>query len=1299
MKRLVLHIGVAVFLSLGCLALAQSPAPQKPAAKPKAAPVQGAARFLIPGAGAVGKGAPRTANPLSLFGPPNPTAPIRLPAQVGPGSGALPGLGMGRALPGGLLEARPVTPMFYGLNVVWSETGSLKGWDADVQLRASRLAALVKDLRVTSLRIRLNWAEIEKKRGAYDWTEADRFVKFVSGLGPTLICVVEGAPDWALDRSQAVTKLLRDRQLESMSNLRAPEKPFVRDFSRFAKAVSGRYTRQIRQWECWSDPDGIGMPVIVRDATGKATDVRFGADPKAYAELLVAFTSGIRQSDSDAKVAIGGLQVQNLEFLSWVYRNAGRKAFDAVALHPTCDRKGVNVAWLDQIDALMDRMGDRDKPVWVTEWGWSTDPARQNSVPPLEQARLIREGFAALRARPYVAVSAYGSLNDWRTGANDGENLIATGLVQRDLTSKPAYAAFRAQVQGATQAGGTRLTRISLIGALPDQDQDGLSVATAEVQVSFDKPAPGASNPWLGFSVQPGTAARFKEARDLLGASGASTVRFDPLPDPEMVKLRPGVGGQEASEFVIDWSYADSMVENCLIAGRPPIFNIATMPLALAAGPGRSRMPRDIEQWSRFVAAIVRRYNVDQGRGIKLWELSNEPNDGSIALADWLKLYDAFAKAVLAVDPTVHVGGPATAQVGMNWIAALVDHCGELGTPLHFISWHAYSIGAGEVRETASAVRKLLAKYAKLANLSLILSEWNYSAAPSPVHDGQYGAVYLLSRLEEMADIPGLQALVYDFRDMRRPSAQGTPLWGGWGVLAHDTTPKPSYHALRAFAQLKGSMRLAGSADQAVRVLASKSREELSCLVWRAPEEASEESLDRPVLLKLTGLPATPVQAKLRIYPGDQEYWLFLPGGDVEVPAVLAPNGFALLTGNTVTVPTVHVQAGTANYVNYSGAPFALAVTAKNLLSRPQKMRIQVYGPDPKLPAGQDHVLAANETRSIAFALRGPSEMSDEPQRYRVFAGGSMTSVSVRFAPPVAVTLSPHQVDLLLPFFTEGGPDGVAQFAAELENKSNATVNVKLGDNAGPQTDVPRRSKIVLPVRVSAPANVPGNYRVPVKVSVGSEVVGVVNVGIGVPAVARFTPRPPKLDGELSEWTGVTAMASEVQDQSTGGGRGSSGHMIALWDEEFLYLAAHVLDDVADQPFTAWEAEKGDSLAVLFDTQRSARKVDSPVLDYEELLLCPLRAGPSAVRSKGASRPSADARIRVAVRRVGARAIYEAAIPWDCIAGTRPKPGLLIGFSWRLNDKDGERFQSVTYPDPTVQMGQGMVGIGLRLVR
>jgi hypothetical protein len=195
----------------------------------------------------------------------------------------------------------------------------------------------------------------------------------------------------------------------------------------------------------------------------------------------------------------------------------------------------------------------------------------------------------------------------------------------------------------------------------------------------------------------------------------------------------------------------------------------------------------------------------------------------------------------------------------------------------------------------------------------------------------------------------------------------------------------------------------------------------------------------------------------------------------------------------------------------------------------------------------------------------------------------------------------------------------------------------------------------------------------------------------------------PVVDGLLSEWTSVPAFVSAHRVYSAAGWD-SSEDLTAIWrlawDDENLYIAAEVGDDVHVQTQTGNQIYRGDSLEMQIDIGR-ARNVNATKLNSDsfQLVLSPgdfAGLPPSAFRFRGNNvgqmRDDPGYNIVVAAQHTATGYSLEAAIPWTDLFVT-PRLGLVLGATFNANDNDvsGTAVQEVmlsnvptrTFSDPS----------------
>jgi hypothetical protein len=295
---------------------------------------------------------------------------------------------------------------------------------------------------------------------AYNWDTYDRTVRFsiVNGIVP--IFSVIGTPPWA--------------NAAKGWNV-APTKP--RDLQNFAAAAQKRYSGtfvnadgvtlpRVSLWMAWNEPNN---PVFLKPQyrrTGKTWTIQSGRD---YAKMCNAVVTGIKSVQRSSKVACGATgprgnnnpnssrpSVSPIPFLR-AMKAGGAKGFDAYAHHPyygspaetpttkpSPGKRGQppTAVTLGNIDVLikeLDRLYGKKTRVWVTEYGYQTNPPdRIFGVTLSKQAKYLTQAVAVARANPRIDLFLWFLLRD-------EERLSGwqSGLTTFDGKRKPSFDAFR----------------------------------------------------------------------------------------------------------------------------------------------------------------------------------------------------------------------------------------------------------------------------------------------------------------------------------------------------------------------------------------------------------------------------------------------------------------------------------------------------------------------------------------------------------------------------------------------------------------------------------------------------------------------------------------------------------------------------------------------------------------------------------------------------------------------------------------------------------------------------------------
>lgn len=284
----------------------------------------------------------------------------------------------------------------------------------------------------TWVRLDVSWAMLQPtSRDSYDLRWGVPFIDRVLGLitdrGLKPLVTLWMTPGWA--NGGAGDKVL-------------PTDP--QDYARAAQWAAQRWSGVVPAWEIWNEPNHPSYMT--------------GADPVAYTQLLRAAYPAIKAGSPDAKVVFGGPDSNDSAWIARAYEAGAKGYFDVMATHPYMaianlppetpdDGTKYNFTHLAGVHALMVRYGDGDKPIWATEFGWSSHPNVggeanwQLGVTEAQQADYLVRALELVQATmPYVTQLFWYTDRD---RAGDNPQISNYGLFYNDLTPKPVYYALK----------------------------------------------------------------------------------------------------------------------------------------------------------------------------------------------------------------------------------------------------------------------------------------------------------------------------------------------------------------------------------------------------------------------------------------------------------------------------------------------------------------------------------------------------------------------------------------------------------------------------------------------------------------------------------------------------------------------------------------------------------------------------------------------------------------------------------------------------------------------------------------
>jgi GH35 family endo-1,4-beta-xylanase len=107
---------------------------------------------------------------------------------------------------------------------------------------------LMKEAGVTHTGLGINWDNIEKERGKYNWAPWDYAIEMAGRFDLEIQGVIVGCPEWALPKSGDLGWL--------PVALNMPREDCVQDFKNFVTALAKRYAGKVERFAFWNEPNG-----------------------------------------------------------------------------------------------------------------------------------------------------------------------------------------------------------------------------------------------------------------------------------------------------------------------------------------------------------------------------------------------------------------------------------------------------------------------------------------------------------------------------------------------------------------------------------------------------------------------------------------------------------------------------------------------------------------------------------------------------------------------------------------------------------------------------------------------------------------------------------------------------------------------------------------------------------------------------------------------------------------------------------------------------------------------------------
>ncbi|MFA6027485.1 MAG: cellulase family glycosylhydrolase [Patescibacteria group bacterium] len=315
-----------------------------------------------------------------------------------------------------LTQAREAISGGFGVNMHLRQRVVPDEWDTALNL--------AEENNVEWAREEFNWDVIEPTDDNYNWEQYDALITKYQENNIQVLGLITYSSSWA------------------SSNAGDPDyeyyPPDMTAWSDYVSNVAARYAGKVDTWEIWNEPNYDGF---------------WKSNEENYVSYLEEASNKIKQANPNAKVVLGGMSGADTDFLNRIYElTPETDPFDIVAAHPyrvvddnfnyspeqTTDGLNTLTVDLESMRAVMRDNGDKDMPIWLTEFGWTT---YDNGVSEEKQTDYLMRGYAGAFANSQVRKIF------WYTFRDDSDNTAylesSFGLARNDYTAKPALAAFK----------------------------------------------------------------------------------------------------------------------------------------------------------------------------------------------------------------------------------------------------------------------------------------------------------------------------------------------------------------------------------------------------------------------------------------------------------------------------------------------------------------------------------------------------------------------------------------------------------------------------------------------------------------------------------------------------------------------------------------------------------------------------------------------------------------------------------------------------------------------------------------
>ncbi len=200
--------------------------------------------------------------------------------------------------------------------------------------------SLIRDAGIGAFRCDFDWSAVEWNKGIFNFGRFDKLCEMASAQGVDILAILPGiVPLYA-----------------------RPFPKYIDGVAEFGAKMIARY-KSVKYWEMINEPNHPnfwgGLP----------------PNPLEYREAIKKLYPAFKKANPSATILYGGLSGVPLDYMEETLKDGGANCFDAMNIHPYSLDALPEDSLVDRIKAtraMLEKYGVGDKPIWITEFGYTS---------------------------------------------------------------------------------------------------------------------------------------------------------------------------------------------------------------------------------------------------------------------------------------------------------------------------------------------------------------------------------------------------------------------------------------------------------------------------------------------------------------------------------------------------------------------------------------------------------------------------------------------------------------------------------------------------------------------------------------------------------------------------------------------------------------------------------------------------------------------------------------------------------------------------------------------------------------